>query len=146
MTREQIRNYLEFYRDLGIQSIYSRPAAPEPQAPKSTSTPVPLIALPSLAPERDTLEKILADIGDCKRCRLCEGRHNIVFGSGNEHVGTRVRWRRSGCGGRRTGIAVRWPRWSIANSDDRQYRHEGRHTDPAPGRLYLQCSEVPAAR
>jgi DNA polymerase len=74
MTRGQIRNYLEFYRDLGIQSIYSH------------TSPVPLpIALPSLAPERDTLENILADIGDCKRCRLCEGRHNIVFGSGNEH-------------------------------------------------------------
>ena len=75
MTREQIRNYLEFYRDLGIQSIYSH------------TSPVPLpIALPSLTPERDTLEKIRADIGDCKRCRLCEGRRNIVFGSGNEHA------------------------------------------------------------
>jgi DNA polymerase len=74
MTIEQIRNYLEFYRDLGIQSIYTH------------TSPVPLpIALPSLAPERDTLENILADIGDCKRCRLCEARHTIVFGSGNEH-------------------------------------------------------------
>jgi uracil-DNA glycosylase len=73
MTREQIRNYLEFYRDLGIQSIYTR------------TSPAPLaIALPSLAPERDSLQNILADIGDCKRCRLCEGRHTIVFGSGNQ--------------------------------------------------------------
>jgi uracil-DNA glycosylase family 4 len=85
MTREQVHHYLEFYRDLGIQSIYSRPAQLEPEASSSSSILVPpLIALPSLAPEHDTLEKILADIGDCRRCRLCEGRHTIVFGSGNE--------------------------------------------------------------
>jgi DNA polymerase len=34
------------------------------------------------APENDTLEKIQNDIGDCRRCRLCEGRNRIVFGSG----------------------------------------------------------------
>jgi uracil-DNA glycosylase len=84
MTREQVRDYLEFYRDLGIQSIYSRPAQIEREAPQSTSLPAPVpISLPSLAPEHDTLEKILADIGDCRRCRLCEGRQNIVFGSGD---------------------------------------------------------------
>jgi uracil-DNA glycosylase family 4 len=85
MTREQVRDYLEFYRDLGIQSIYSRPAQSEAKAPKSTPSPTPQpVLLPSLAPEHDRLKKILADIGDCKRCPLCEGRHNIVFGSGNE--------------------------------------------------------------
>jgi uracil-DNA glycosylase family 4 len=31
----------------------------------------------------DTLELIRADIGDCKRCRLCEERNKIVFGSGS---------------------------------------------------------------
>ena len=30
-----------------------------------------------------TLEKIRTEIGDCKRCRLCKGRTNIVFGVGN---------------------------------------------------------------
>jgi uracil-DNA glycosylase family 4 len=30
-----------------------------------------------------TLESIRADIGDCRRCRLCEKRTNIVFGVGN---------------------------------------------------------------
>jgi uracil-DNA glycosylase len=85
MTREQVRDYLEFYRDLGIQSIYSHPAQSETEASKSTPLPTPQpVLLPSLAPEHDRLEKILADIGDCKRCQLCEGRHNIVFGSGSE--------------------------------------------------------------
>ncbi len=40
--------------------------------------------LPSLAPEGDSLAQIFADIGDCRRCGLCEGRQKIVFGSGNE--------------------------------------------------------------
>ena len=39
--------------------------------------------LPDLAPEGDTLPQILQDIGDCKRCRLHEGRSKIVFGVGD---------------------------------------------------------------
>ena len=42
--------------------------------------------LPPLAPAGDTLAKIVEDIGDCRRCRLCEGRSKIVFGSGNEQA------------------------------------------------------------
>ncbi len=74
MTREQIRDYLEFYRDLGIESIYKRPA------PRQAIPP------PRLHSQADDLEMIVADIGDCRRCRLCESRHNIVFGSGDKHA------------------------------------------------------------
>jgi DNA polymerase len=84
MDPAQIREYLEFYRDLGFDSIYrlanDAPAAPM-STPLSTSMPSPL---PGLAPPSDTLDQIRLDIGDCKRCRLCEARTNIVFGSGNE--------------------------------------------------------------
>jgi len=31
----------------------------------------------------DSLEKIRSDMGDCRRCKLCRGRKNIVFGAGN---------------------------------------------------------------
>ncbi|MDO8527064.1 MAG: uracil-DNA glycosylase [Deltaproteobacteria bacterium] len=34
----------------------------------------------------NTLEQIRAEIGDCKRCPLCEGRKNIVFGVGNPNA------------------------------------------------------------
>jgi DNA polymerase len=30
-----------------------------------------------------TLEELRAEIGDCRRCKLCEGRTQIVFGVGN---------------------------------------------------------------
>ncbi|MGC8760765.1 MAG: uracil-DNA glycosylase [Bryobacteraceae bacterium] len=49
-------------------------------APAATPQLVPLF---DPGPEGDSLERILADIGDCRRCRLCEGRTHIVFGSGN---------------------------------------------------------------
>jgi uracil-DNA glycosylase len=79
MTQDQIRSYLEYYRDLGFDSIY-RPATIV--APWVTDP----IVVPALEPSGDTLAKIRADIGDCRRCRLCEGRQKIVFGSGNEHA------------------------------------------------------------
>ncbi len=34
-------------------------------------------------PRRETLEDILRDMGDCRRCRLHEKRRNIVFGAGD---------------------------------------------------------------
>jgi uracil-DNA glycosylase family 4 len=82
MDPAQIREYLEYYRDLGFDSIYRLPNA-APAAPLPTSMPSPL---PGLAPDHDTLGQIRLDIGDCKRCRLCEARTNIVFGSGNEEA------------------------------------------------------------
>lgn len=87
MSNEQIRYYLELYRDLGIDSIYRRPASANPAVEKATPAEVLNLApvtLPGLAPEGDTLDQIRLDIGDCHRCRLCEARNSIVFGSGNE--------------------------------------------------------------
>jgi uracil-DNA glycosylase len=81
MTREQIRSYLEFYRDLGIDSIYKR----LPLAGTALAAG-PATVLPTLAPEGETLQSIRADMGDCKLCRLCEHRRTIVFGSGNERA------------------------------------------------------------
>ena len=81
MSPETLRRYLEFYQDLGVKTIYRREAAaaPEPEPPPSQP-----MELPSLAPEGDTLLKIIQDIGDCRRCRLHSGRNKIVFGVGNE--------------------------------------------------------------
>jgi uracil-DNA glycosylase family 4 len=83
MTREQIRSYLELYRDLGFEFIYRCPpiaASLENQQEKATAN-----TLPGIGPANDTLDQIRLDIGDCKRCRLCDGRSSIVFGSGNEN-------------------------------------------------------------
>jgi uracil-DNA glycosylase len=83
MNRDEIRQYLEFYRDLGVKNIYRRGAgaAPAP-APDERRA----VELPPLAPAGDTLAAIIQDIGDCKRCGLCQQRNKIVFGSGNENA------------------------------------------------------------
>jgi uracil-DNA glycosylase family 4 len=91
MTQEEVRRYLEFYQDLGIKTIYRRAAPnqplipnPQPLIPNPQSLPLPPV-LP-LEPVHDNLSKISEDIGDCKRCRLHEGRSRIVFGTGNEQA------------------------------------------------------------
>ena len=80
MNEDQLRQCLEFYQDLGIKQLYRRGAPSEPPQPAAAPE---LVVLP-LAPSGDTLAKISEDIGDCKRCRLHEGRNKIVFGVGNE--------------------------------------------------------------
>ena len=76
MNAELLRRYLEFYQDLGIKTLYKQQAAFE-----TAKAPQPL---PALAPSGDSLVQIRADIGDCRRCGLCESRSKIVFGVGNE--------------------------------------------------------------
>lgn len=89
MTSDQLRCYLEFYRDLGIDSLYRRPAPPSSSTLHHTdpeiNSPTITATLPGIV-AGETMEQIRADIGDCKRCRLCEGRRTLVFGSGNEHA------------------------------------------------------------
>lgn len=105
MNRELLRQLLLYYRDLGVQTLYRRtpPDAPAGEAAidgaQQSATavlappPEPQIPAEPFAPglfeesapaARETLADILADIGDCRRCRLHEGRSKIVFGDGNE--------------------------------------------------------------
>ena len=84
MTKEEVRQYLEFYRDLGVKLVYRRQMN---AVGESSHTPPPqFTVVPSLEPAHDNLLKILQDMGDCKRCRLHEGRNRLVFGSGNEQA------------------------------------------------------------
>ena len=67
MNADQVRQYLEYYRDLGFETLYRR----------STAMPLPGEAepeLPATASGGDSLAHILDEIGDCKRCRTaCRG-------------------------------------------------------------------------
>lgn len=103
----ELAEWLRYYRDLGFAHLYRRaPAcvspASQPQLAGS-APPAPPAAPPELAAEsapgpaaaarqtglfapareRETLEQIREDLGDCRRCKLWQGRKNIVFGSGN---------------------------------------------------------------
>jgi uracil-DNA glycosylase family 4 len=81
MSPEQLRRYLNYYQDLGVKNIYRRASVVPAVSAAVAALP---LELPPLEPMGDTLAKISEDIGDCRRCRLCEGRSKIVFGSGNE--------------------------------------------------------------
>lgn len=96
MTEDEVRKHLEFYRDLGIKSVYRRQgqqvaaaaAAPAPalKLAKASIAPKQITVVPPLEPAHDNLLKILQDMGECKRCRLHEGRNRLVFGSGHEQA------------------------------------------------------------
>ncbi len=110
---EKVRKRLSFYQDIGIELFYRdrfpqqyasvteeitllKPAQ-KPQPAKATaSTPSPARKLDVLPVSPgvslfesmnkiagDSLPKILADIGDCTRCKLHRGRTKLVFGDGN---------------------------------------------------------------
>src|ERR1017187_1171884 len=75
MDAETLRQYLEYYEDLGIKTLYRRAAPPQSfmrigQVPEGA--------------EGEALFRILDDISDCQRCRLHEHRTKIVFVVGSE--------------------------------------------------------------
>jgi len=97
-----LASHVEYAREMGIYSFYRRGDAPftveeiavEQETLSIEDADLKKVIKGSLAPQ-DNLTKISsaekpaalaairADIGDCKRCRLCEKRTNIVFGVGN---------------------------------------------------------------
>lgn len=53
--------------------------APPPRAPSGK----PAASATHAAGGLPSLEAVRAELGDCRRCSLCEGRHTIVFGDGD---------------------------------------------------------------
>ena len=72
---------------MATRAPLARPAAPVAagmllDVPRSS--PSGATALPgSVDGERPTLDQVRRELGDCQRCKLCTGRKNIVFGTGN---------------------------------------------------------------
>ncbi len=77
----QIRGLLEDQRDLGIREVY-----PEHVPDDLPACPPGVQGLDQggeASCRRETLEEIRAELENCRRCDLCKGRRNIVFGVGN---------------------------------------------------------------
>jgi uracil-DNA glycosylase family 4 len=91
--KPSLADTLGYLADLGFDEVYRKSsraqAAPEPELassrpPQATSSPrVPLE--PDTAPV--TVEalfaRLAAEVAECRRCRLCEGRNRTVFGDGD---------------------------------------------------------------
>ncbi len=97
---DQLRAHLEYYREMGIDrfdprvasgvlqlaAIRNRGRNPNTggQLNPGNLTQASLFTESGPFPDRDaSLEEIRDDIGDCQRCKLCQARTNIVFGSGH---------------------------------------------------------------
>ncbi len=69
---------------------FPRPARKAPRPADDSLVPTVASVPPAVArPEPRaglTLEAVRADLGECTRCALCEGRNQIVFGDGNPNA------------------------------------------------------------
>ena len=67
MDADDLRNYLEFYQDLGVKDLYRKAAPPLPAAETKPVVVASAPELPPLAPDGDTLLKIAqANYGSAK--------------------------------------------------------------------------------
>jgi uracil-DNA glycosylase family 4 len=97
-----VRAHLEYQKALGVRSVeigaltekpVDRPAPPPREPARSSGPAVPDVrqvpqkrAAAASSGTGDSLEAIREEIGDCRRCKLEQGRTNIVFGEGNPHA------------------------------------------------------------
>jgi len=83
------------YAEVSTEATVEQPR-PEPAAARVGTSAAPRTVPPAAAPapasepalarstdEPPRLDEVRRQLGDCKRCKLCSGRKNLVFGVGN---------------------------------------------------------------
>lgn len=83
---EQVREFLVFQGELklrGVPRAENRLPIAEGRTPTAERRLPITEDLKPMSAGADSLEGIRAELGDCRRCKLCKGRKNIVFGVGN---------------------------------------------------------------
>lgn len=89
-----VRHYLEDLRDTGVDglpyaaapeltAVHQAPAAERPVVQEAAATPAPPASVAPIVATIEPMDTIVADLHDCRRCELGEGRTNLVFGVGN---------------------------------------------------------------
>ncbi|MDP2272177.1 MAG: uracil-DNA glycosylase [Archangium sp.] len=86
----ELRRHLAWQESDGTRVLLKEPAAlrtvsvPLERSRGSTATaPAPKVEAPSVIVPGETLDEVRRELGECTRCKLCNGRTQIVFGSGN---------------------------------------------------------------
>jgi uracil-DNA glycosylase family 4 len=78
-----LRSYLEELKDTGVDALPIR--ATEPAA-FGKARPASGVMASKQTVTVETLDDIRNDLGDCRRCILCETRKNLVFGVGSHNA------------------------------------------------------------
>jgi DNA polymerase len=80
-----LRGLRQTFAELAAEGIESLPRAASLAAAAHAAAPSPG-ASGEVAVVEGGLEAVRLDLGECTRCRLSEGRKQIVFGEGNPHA------------------------------------------------------------
>jgi uracil-DNA glycosylase len=90
---QELKNYLLFLKDYGYTEIPQQVELNVASSKKPAKSVKPIIQSQNKSilspPSQDgggPLEDVRAELGDCTRCKLSEGRNRIVFGSGNPNA------------------------------------------------------------
>ncbi len=81
---EQVKRHLLWQAESGLGTVLGT----DPQQAKAPCMAAKTVESPReqqrpAVAQRQKLSEIREQMGDCRRCKLCEGRSNIVFGYGN---------------------------------------------------------------
>jgi uracil-DNA glycosylase family 4 len=79
MNSNEIASQLEFFRDIGVDTLEASPSGKDRHDSQRAS-------IEGAPGESVTLDVIRHELGDCQRCKLAPRRTNIVFGSGNPNA------------------------------------------------------------
>jgi DNA polymerase len=87
-----LQSRVEHDAEAGVEG-YRPPSTPRVLTPDAPIAPAPSVDSPTGdlfgspgIQQATSLEKLRHDLGDCRRCKLCDHRTNIVFGVGNPHA------------------------------------------------------------
>ena len=77
---DSLKTILQFYKEMGFDRL------PLKSSDELTQHPTP--HTPHLSPDKESALKMLREeIGDCRKCGLCNGKTNLVFGEGSPDAG-----------------------------------------------------------
>ena len=90
---DELRRHLAWQEADGARVLFRNFAVPRPveAVPVVAAAPAPVVGkavssavVPAIARAAgQTLDEVRRELGDCKRCKLCNSRTQIVFGAGN---------------------------------------------------------------
>ena len=78
----ELKNQLLFLKDAGYSEIPIESELFPENISTSNTTPINIVKSGQIK----TLTQVREELGDCTRCKLSNGRKNIVFGSGNPNA------------------------------------------------------------